>query len=276
MLALKPGVIILLIGFIYYPVLIWMWQRWFVADSYYAHGPLIPLVSGVLIWLKRRKLAKTSRQPSRLGIWIIIAGLILHIISALTRVYFTSAYSLFIVIVGIVVYFFGKKFTLTIIFPLCFLLFMIPAPMAVIESTTLKMKLFTAQVSVSIIQLLGTPVIREGSTVYMSNTSVVVDDPCSGLKSLISLSALGILYTYIVKASYSRKVILFLLSIPIALLANMIRTILTLLIANSYGNKIVTDGLLHQGFGLMVFVIAFACLFLAGRLLGCQFPQNDT
>lgn len=276
MLALKPGVIILLTGFIYYPVLIWMWQRWFAADSYYAHGPLILLVSGVLIWLKRRKLAKTSRQPSRLGIWIIIAGLILHIISALTCVYFTSAYSLFIVIVGIVVYFFGKKFTLTIIFPLCFLLFMIPAPMAVIESTTLKMKLFTAQVSVSIIQLLGTPVIREGSTVYMSNTSVVVDDPCSGLKSLISLSALGILYTYIVKASYSRKVILFLLSIPIALLANMIRTILTLLIANSYGNKIVTDGLLHQGFGLMVFVIAFACLFLAGRLLGCQFPQNDT
>jgi len=276
MLALKPVIIILLIGFIYYPVLIWMWQRWFAADSYYAHGPLILLISGVLIWLKRRELAKTSIQPSRLGIWIIIAGLILHITSALTRVYFTSAYSLFIVILGTVVYFFGKKFTLTIIFPLCFLLFMIPAPMAVIESTTLKMKLFTAQVSVLIIQLLGTPVIREGSTVYMSNTSVVVDDPCSGLRSLISLSALGILYVYIVKASYFRKVILFLLSIPIALLANMIRTVLTLLIANSYGNKIITDGLLHQGFGLMVFVIAFAGLFLAGRLLGCQFPQRDT
>jgi exosortase/archaeosortase family protein len=93
---------------------------------------------------------------------------------------------------------------------------------------------------------------------------------------LISLSALGILFAYIVRASYPRKIVLFLLSIPIALLANMIRTTATILIANVYGNKIVTDGLLHTAFGLMVFVIAFAFLFLAGRLLKCQISQNDT
>jgi len=273
---IKVAFVIFLLGLIYYPILIWMWQRWFAADSYYEHGPLIPIVSLVLIWLKRRELSSISIQSSKLGIWIIIFGLLLHIASALTRIYFISAYSLFIVIIGIIVYFFGKKLTFTILFPLCFLLFMVPAPVAIIESTTLKMKLLTAHASVFIIQLLGTPVIREGSTVYMPNTSVVVDDPCSGLKSLISLSALGILFAYIVRASYPRKVVLFLLSIPIALLANMIRTTATLLIANLYGNKIITDGLLHKGFGLMVFVIAFAGLFLAGRLLKCRISQDDT
>jgi len=273
---IKVAFVIFLLGLIYYPILIWMWQRWFAADSYYEHGPLIPIVSLVLIWLKRRELSGISIQSSKLGIWIIIIGLLLHIVSALTRIYFISAYSLFIVITGIIVYFFGKKFTLTILFPLCFLLFMVPAPVAIIESTTLKMKLMTAQASVFVIQLFGTPVVREGSTVYLSNTSVVVDDPCSGLKSLISLSALGILFAYIVKASYPRKVVLFLLSIPIALLANMIRTTATILIANVYGNKIVTDGLLHTAFGLMVFVIAFAFLFLAGRLLRCQISPSDT
>jgi exosortase len=268
--------IIFLLGILYYPVLICMSQRWFSADSYYTHGPLIPIISLILIWVKRQKIAKIPIGSSKLGIWLIIAGLALHIISALTRVYFTSAYSLLIIIIGMVFYFGGKNLAVAIMFPLCFLLFMIPAPIAIIESTTLKMKMFTAQMSVSIIQLIGTSVIREGSTVYMPNTSVVVDDPCSGLKSLISLLALGILSAYIVKASYTRKAILFLLSIPIALLANTVRTMSMLLIANAYGNKIITNKVLHEGFGLMVFIIAFAGLFIAGRLLGCQISQNDT
>jgi len=148
--------------------------------------------------------------------------------------------------------------------------------MAVIEASTLKMKLFAAQMSVSIVQLFGISAIREGSTVYMPNTSVVVGDPCSGLKSLISLSALGILYAYIVRASYPRKTILFLMTIPMAIIANMIRTTATLLIANFYGNRIIEDEFLHKGFGLMVFVIAFAGLFLVGRLLGCRVQQRDT
>jgi exosortase/archaeosortase family protein len=84
------------------------------------------------------------------------------------------------------------------------------------------------------------------------------------------------LYAYIVKASYPRKVSLLLISIPVAIIANMLRTTATLLIANSYGDRIVTDGFLHEAFGLMVFVIAFVGLFTAGRLLGCQLSQEDT
>lgn len=86
---------------------------------------------------------------------------------------------------------------------------MFPAPVAFIEATTLKMKLLVVQISVFTIQFLGVPALREGSTVYMQNTSVVVGDPCSGLRSLISLSALSILFAYIVKSSYIRKTVLF-------------------------------------------------------------------
>jgi exosortase len=271
---LKIISIILLLGILYYPILIWMGQRWFAADSYYTHGPLIPILSLALIWIKRREIVKIPIESSKLGIWLIIAGLVLHIISSLTRIYFTSAYSLLIIITGIVVYLGGKKLAVAIIFPLCFLLFMIPAPIAIIESTTLKMKMFTAQMSVSIIQLIGTSVIREGSIVYMPNTIVTVDDPCSGLKSLISMLAIGTLFAYIAKTSYTRKTILFLLSIPIALFANIVRTTLMLLIANSYGNMILDNQILHQGLGLVVFVVAFVGLFIAGRLLGCRLQQK--
>jgi exosortase len=274
--AAKTSFIILILGVIYYPTFIWMWQRWFAADSYYAHGPLIPVVSGVLVWLRRREIAKAPVTPSKLGLGILLAGLLLHVASAVTHIYFSSAYSFFLVLLGLILYFSGREVTRIILFPLCFLLFMIPAPMAVIAASTLKMKLFAAQMSVSIVQFLGISAVREGSTVYMPNTSVVVGDPCSGLRSLISLSALGILYVYIVRASYLRKTILFLMTIPMAIIANMIRTTATLLIANSYGNRIINDGFLHKGFGLMVFVIAFVGLFLVGRLLGCRVSQRDT
>lgn len=270
------SLITILLVVIYYPVFIWMWQRWFAADSYYAHGPLVPIVSAVLIWLKRKTFSEVQVQSSNFGLGVLIFGLFVHISSALARIYFSSAYSLFIVLLGLSLYFFGKQFTRVIIFPLGFLLFMFPAPVAFIEATTLKMKLFVAQVSVFIIQLLGVPALREGSTVYMQNTSVVVGDPCSGLRSLISLSALSILFAYIVKSSYMRKIMLFLSSVPIAITANMIRTIATLLIANSYGNAIIENKFIHEGFGLMVFVIAFIGLFLTGRLLGCRLvPKNS-
>jgi len=274
--GVQTSLVALLLGFIYYPTFTWMWQRWFAADSYYAHGPLIPVVSGVLIWLRRRALARTPVMSSKLGLGLLCTGLLLHIVSAFARIYFSSAYSFFVVLLGMVLCLLGNKVARVILFPLCFLLFMIPAPMAVVAASTLKMKLFTAHISVSIIQLLGISAVREGSMVYMPNTSIVVGDPCSGLRSLISLSALGMLYAYVVRASHLRKVSLFLISIPVAIIANMIRTIATLLIANSYGDKIVTDGFLHKGFGLMVFIIAFAGLFLTGRLLGCRISQKDT
>lgn len=273
--GIKASFIALLLGVTYYPIILWMWQRWFAASSYYGHGPLIPIVSLALIWIKRRELANTKVDSSKLGLGFLIAGLLLHIVSASARVYFSSGYSLFLVLLGLVLYLFGRRFTRAIGFPLFFLLFMIPAPMAVIAASTLKMKLFAAHISVSIIQLLGVSAVREGSVVYMSNTSIIVGDPCSGLRSLISMSALGILVAYMVKASYPRKTILFLMSIPMAIIANIIRTAATLLISNSYGNRIVEDGFLHTCFGLMVFLIAFVGLFLIGRLLGCKFPQRD-
>lgn len=274
-LAVKTSLIILILGVIYYPTFIWMWQRWFYTDSYYNHGPLIPVVSGVLIWLRRREFARTPVSYSNLGFGFLVAGLLLHIASAAVRVHFSSAFSLFLVLVGLVLCFFGKKVTRVILFPLCILLLMIPVPMAMLAASTIRMKLFAAHVSASMVELVGIPIIREGSVVYMSNTTTVVGDLCSGLRSLVSLLALGILYAYIVKASYPRKVLLSLMSIPVALIANIIRTTATLLIANSYGNKIITDGFLHKGFGLMVFIIGFAGLFLAGRLLGCRVSQKD-
>jgi len=145
-----------------------------------------------------------------------------------------------------------------------------------IAATTLKMKLFAAHFATIAVQLLGIPLVREGSVVHLSNTTLVVGDPCSGLRSLISLTALGVLYAYLAKTSYPKRITLVLASIPIAIIANIIRVIGVIVVANFYGNRIVTDGLLHDAFGFSVFVIALAGLILAGRILGCQMFKKDT
>ena len=272
----KIGFIVLLLAAIYYPTASWMGIRWFKADSYYSHGPLIPLVSGVLLWLKRRELAETRISSSRLGLFILSAGLLLHILSALMLIQSISAFSLPIVIIGLVLYLFGWEVTRVVLFPLGFLFFMAPAPMQLVAATTLKMKLFAAHIATIAVQLLDIPLVREGSTVHLSNTTLVVGDPCSGLRSLISLTALGVLYAYFAKTSYPKRIALVLASIPIAIIANIIRVIGVIVVANFYGNRIVTDGLLHDAFGFSVFVIALAGLILVGRILGCQMFKKDT
>ncbi|MBC8234526.1 exosortase/archaeosortase family protein [bacterium] len=272
----KIGFIVLLLVVIYYPTAGWMWTRWFWADSYYSHGPLIPLVSGVLIWLKRRELAEAQISYSKPGIFILSAGLFLHLLSALVFIQSISGFSLPIVMIGLVLYLFGWEITRIVLFPLGFLFFIAPAPLQFIAATTLKMKLFAAHISAIAVQLLGIPMVREGSIVHLSNTTITVGDPCSGLRSLISLTALGVLYAYLAQSSYPKRVALVLASIPIAIIANIIRVIGVIVVANSYGNRIVTDGLVHDAFGFSVFVIALAGLILTGRILGCQILKKDT
>lgn len=275
-IGVKIGFIALLLAVIYYPTVGWMWTRWFGGDSYYSHGPLIPLVSGALLWLKRRELAATQISSSKLGLFILSAGLLFHLLSALMFIQSISGFSLPIVIIGLVLYLFGWEFARITLFPLGFLFFIAPAPMQFIAIITFKMKLFASHLAAIAVQLLGIPLVREGSIVHLSNTTIVIGDPCSGLRSLISLTALGILYAYLAKTSYSKRIALVLASIPIAIIANIVRVIGVIVVANFYGDRIVTDGLVHEAFGFSVFVIALAGLILTGRLLGCQIFKRDT
>jgi exosortase len=226
--------------------------------------------------LIKRNTKEEEFFSSKHGLFILSAGLLLHILSALIFIQSISGFSLPIVIIGLVLYLFGWQVTRIVIFPLAFLFFMAPAPMQFIAATTLQMKLFAAHVAAIVVQLLGIPLVREGSIVHLSNDMIVIGDPCSGLRSLISLAALGMLYAYLAKGSYPKRIALFLSSIPIAIIANIIRVIGVIVVANFYGNRIVTDGLLHEGFGLSVFVVALAGLILAGRILGCQIFTKDT
>jgi len=261
-----PIVLFLLMLLTYFPTFVWMWGRWFARDSYYSHGILIPAVSLALIWVRRDELRKIRPSPSGWGLFLIIFGLLLHAASSLPKVFFSSGFSILFTLFGIVLYCYGTEICKKIAFPLAFVFFMIPMPEIIVVNLSFKMKLFAAQIATNLLNGMGILALREGSTIMMRHAHVVVDDVCSGLRSLISLMALGCLFAYWLKGPVYKKIILFLTTIPIAIITNVCRVVVLSTISEIWGPQYAT-GLIHDATGYMVFVLAFIMLYAAGRVI---------
>ena len=251
---------ILLLIISYIPMFGWMFNRWTASESYYSHGFLIPLISLFFIWQYRDKLKKIEILNSKIGILLIISGLFIHIISASLRVYFVSGFSFVLVLYGLILYFFGKNIMKTIIFPVLFLITMIPLPLVLVGNLTVKFKLFVAQISTFLLSFIGFEAIRDGSIIRIKESVLLVGAPCSGLRSLVSLLTLGLLFAYIIKTSFIKKTILFLSSIPIAFISNICRVMLLTIVNYIYGGKFAL-GFFHDFSGYLLYVFAIAGLY---------------
>lgn len=250
----------------YIPTFIWMVDRWTAKDTYYSHGFLVPFISLFIVWLKRDRLSKLKINSSKSGWLFLIIGILIHVISALWRVYFSSGFSSILVLVGLVLLFLGKSFLRQLMFPILFLVFMIPLPLIAVANLSFKLKIFAAQISTAIINKLGVSAVRDGSVIRTAHSYLMVEDPCSGIRSLIALIALGALMAYFSNISKARKAILFLSSIPIAIATNIIRIVSLSLVSEMYSAELAT-GWFHNVMGVLVFVFAFVGLALVGKML---------
>lgn len=250
----------------YFPTLLWMWDRWFSRDSYYSHGILVPFVTGYLIWQKRDELMKIAPQSSPWGFVLIVAGLMIHVLSSILRIYFSSGFSMLVVIVGIILHFFGKDILRKILFPIAFLFFMMPLPLVVIVNISFKMKIFAAKIAAYLLNEMGLRAIREGSIIKMPHTHVIVEDVCSGLRSLISLAALGSIFAYWLNGPITKRMFLFLMTIPIAIVTNVCRVVFLASVSEIWGSQY-AEGFVHDASGFMVFGLAFILLYAVGKLI---------
>jgi len=245
-----------------------MYVRSAGVDSYYSHAFLIPIVSAWLIWQKRAQLKGLHPEISWLGLIIIVFAVILHIFGTILYVFSISGFSIFFLIIGAALFLFGKEITKAISFPLVYLVFMFPLPLAILSAVSFPMKTLAAKAGVAVVRLLGVSVLRQGFTLTIPAGQLVVGNPCSGIRSLIAFLALGAVLAYLQKSSNTRKIILFLLAIPIALLSNMCRVPLLILIAHLWGMKAASpESLLHGATGMFVFVLGFFMLLLGAKVL---------
>lgn len=259
--GLKALLVIMLIVIIFWPAFQWMVDRWRAPDSYYSHGFLIPFVSLYVLWRARRFFTPVPALRSHaLGYGIIGSAVLLHMVSVFWRIYFTQAFAFLLLLFGLVFLFYGFKASKPFLFGLGFLIFMIPLPLDTIASLNLKLKMFAAEQAVGVVKAFGVHCVRDGSHIHFLNCSLTVGNVCSGLRSLISLLALGTLFAYLSKGNVFKKSLIVIMSFPIAIVANVVRIVLLCLIANRWGSEIAT-GFFHDFSGLLLFVIAYLLLF---------------
>jgi exosortase len=134
------------------------------------------------------------------------------------------------------------------------------------DRITFPMQLFASKVAANTLYLIGIPVLREGNVMLLANTSLEVAEACSGIRSLISLLALSIVFAYLSQKETWKRILLVLSTFPIAIIANAARVSGTGILAHYYGDS-VAQGFFHGFSGWILFVVAFVCLFLLGALL---------
>ena len=214
----------------------------------------------------RKELATIDRKQSGTGIVLFVIGLVLNGVGTLYTIRFLSGLSLIVTIVGVILYLFGTEFTKRISFPILFLILMVPIPF--VDVVAPPMQTVSAIGSAGIANLLGIPVQRDGLLLEMpSGTIFEVALECSGLKSVISLLMLSIIYAFILEGRLLMKFAIVLSSIPLAIAGNILRIALMLGIADTYGQDIAVD-YFHDFSGIMLFSVALLGLFIVGRCFG--------
>lgn len=265
----KKSVIILivtvvLLTLIYWPALRWLVNSWLSSD-YYSHGFLVPLVSGLFVWTKREHLKK--REPSIIGIFLLVLGALLYALSFLWEIRVLGGLSLLVVITALMFLIFGVRAARILLFPLVFLVFMIPAPFT--EDIAYRLQEISFLSSSWLLGVLGLPITSSGPEIYLKSTTFTIGLPCSGINTLIALLALAAVYVYILTGPIYKRASLFVLAFPIAIVANILR-ITTVIVVAYYSNIETAIGWYHSLSSPLFFVIAFLALVLIGRIMKCS------
>lgn len=256
----------LLLLILYLPVIVDLVGEWY-NDSNYSHGFLIPLISIYLLWKRRLQVSQTiDVTGDRIGISLLVSSMILFVLANAAAEYFTLRLSLVLALYGTVWYLLGRKTARATWFEIMFLIFMIPLPYVLYNSLAFPMQLLASQVTVKLLNGIGLSAIRQGNIIHLPGYSLEVAEACSGLRSLISLLALGALYAHLTQKGTIRPLILFFSTIPIAIAANIFRIFFTAVGAYIVSKELAED-FLHELSGMMVFVVAFIMLFLWGAIL---------
>lgn len=250
---------------VYLPVIYDLLTVWY-EDANYSHGFLVPLISAYLIWNKRRELSAIQMSIEKSGLIYIVIGSLLFIVGNAASEYFTVRFALIFTLFGLIYFYFGTDIIRRTWFEILFLLFMIPVPYVIYFSATFPMQLLASKVTVFLLDGLGMPIIRQGNIIHLANQSLEVAEACSGLRSLISLLALGAIYAYLTQKRFSGKIILFSATVPIAVIGNTFRVFITTIIVYAFEIDVTVEPV-HSILGTSVFAVALILLLVSGALL---------
>jgi exosortase len=256
--ALAALVFLAVLAALYGPMLrdlVWQWWD----DPNYSHGFLVPVVSGFLIWQRRKELRALTPKGSRLGLAVLLLGIGALLLGDIGAENFLLRSSLILVLAGLVLFHLGWRIFRVLAFPLAFLIFMVPLPATVFYAVAFPLQNFAARNAAGILDLLGVPVLLDGNIIHLSQISLGVTEACSGIRSLISLLAVAVAWASLTLPSLWAILILVASAVPITIIANAGRVVTTGLIGQWFGVEY-AEGFFHTFAGWVIFFFGFACL----------------
>lgn len=252
-------VLLLLFGFLYADTLVRLVMQWATNDDF-SHGFLVPVFSALVIWIERKKLAQVAVAPSWFGLVVMIGALGLLVIGTLGAELFLARSSIVFLLSGMVIHFLGWAYFRALLFPLAFLFLMIPIPAIIFNQIAFPLQLLASQFAASVLPVMGVPTLRLGNVIQLPVMTLEVVEACSGIRSLVSLTTLAIMYGYFLEPRTWKRVVLAFSAIPIAVLANAFRIVGTGLLGE-YWDPQKAEGFFHTFSGWLIFVVSLVMLF---------------
>lgn len=242
----------------YFRTIASLWDTWLHNDNY-SHGPLVPLVSAALIFFRRRRLANLPVRGTSWGLVLVGLGCALQVVGIRADVLAFQGWSLVLVLFGLSLSLLGVEWTRALAFPLAFLVFMLPFPAVFVNQLSFALKEITVRISTRAAEWLGASLLRDGMTLFLESGELRIENPCSGLRSLIALLATGALFAGIQHGAWWRRLLLFALALPIAVLANAARITLLIVVGHYVGVQ-AAGGKLHDFSGYLLYALAVIAL----------------
>ncbi len=251
----------------------WMIARWGDKQSFgadYSHGYLIPFVSLGVIWHKRDQFVAAPKNICKFGLYVIVTALAMHWLGAKMQQTRISLISLILLLWGIPLYFYGWQVAKLLIFPCAYLIFCVP--LNFLDALAGPLQHVASTMGESVLNGMGIECKRVGTQLMSPYFQLNVEAPCSGLRSLLAMTALTAVYAYFTQQTFIKKWALFLLSIPIAVAGNVGRIISIALVSITAGQEVGT-GLHHDWSGYVLFTVAISLMVGAGKLLQVNYRE---
>ena len=248
----------------YAPVLARLVKQW-NEDEDMGHGFFVPVIAGWIAWQKRHELFDGPLKSNPLGLLLVLLGALQLYIGTLGAELFLSRTAIIESLVGMVLFLGGWHAIRVMAFPLCLLVFMVPIPAVIYNQITFPLQLFASQVAAFVLDLVGIPVLRDGNVLELASQKLSVVEACSGIRSLLSLSFLALVYAYFFDPKPWMRVVLLIATVPIAILANAGRVTITGIMSEI--NPELASGVAHTASGWVIFMIALVMLVITHQVI---------
>jgi exosortase len=270
----QGSLLLLLLAWLYGSILARLFAQW-LNDPNFSHGVFVPFFVLFVLWQDRKRLMQIEPAPSWAGLALIVVGLLMLILGVLGAELFFSRTSLMVLLAGLIVLFLGWRVFRAMLFPWSCLILAIPIPSLILQKVTFPLQLLASRLSSDFLPLCGVPVLREGNVIVLPSMPLEVAEACSGIRSLLSLVTLAIIYGYFMDKRTWVRVLLAFSAIPIAVAANGFRIFGTGLLVQ-YWDPDKAQGFFHAFSGWLIFVVSLFLLFGVHRIVNALWHQETT